>query len=48
MRREAVFDAAARDPAEPCVEDLLVVADGGRIDEALAGEGQSAGGVEQP
>jgi hypothetical protein len=48
MRRESIFDAGARGPAKPVVNDLFVAAGGRRVDETLAGEGQPAGGVKQP
>ena len=48
MRREGVRHAGARGPAEPHIDVLFLVADSGRVDEALAGPGQSAGGVSEP
>ena len=48
MRGEGVFDARAGRPAEPQIDVLFIVADSGRVDEALAGPGQPAGGVSEP
>ena len=45
---EGVFDAGAGGPAEPDVDVLFFVADDGRVDEALAGPGQTTGGIGQP
>jgi hypothetical protein len=48
VRREGVLHAGARRPAGTDVDVLLVGADVRRIDEALAGESETTGGVNQP
>ena len=48
VRRERVFHAGAGGPAEPAVDMLFLVADRGRVEKAIAGKGQPAGGVSEP
>src|SRR5213078_2554999 len=48
VRREGVFHAGARRPAGTDVDVLLVGTNVGRIDEAFAGESETAGGVNKP
>src|SRR5204863_9058168 len=49
MRREAVFEAGACDPAGPRVQDFRDFCAGGRrVEIALAHPGKTAGGVNQP
>ncbi len=48
MRREGIFHPTPGGPAEPGVQRLFIAADGGRVEKALAGPCEPAGGVDQP
>jgi len=48
MRREGIFDAGAGGPAEPDIQFFFFRTDRGRVDEALAGPCEAAGGIGQP